>query len=207
MPDKQYSSIELIKKLVSFDTTSRASNLALIDFVVDYLSTLGIDSHLIHDESGEKANLYATIGPRDVPGIVLSGHTDVVPVDGQAWDSDPFEVVEKENRLFGRGTSDMKSFIAIALAMAPKFANTKLKTPIHFALSFDEEEHGDHQCSSIPSAVFQLFPEHCQKTIHRAIPSSVPINFTKAFSRLSSPACWQSCSGVPSATTLPAAIM
>ncbi len=139
MPDKQYSSIELIKKLVSFDTTSRASNLALIDFVADYLSTLGIDSHLIHDDSGEKANLYATIGPRDVPGIVLSGHTDVVPVDGQAWDSDPFEVVEKENRLFGRGTSDMKSFIAIALAMAPNFANTKLKTPIHFALSFDEE--------------------------------------------------------------------
>ena len=139
MPEKRYNSIEMIKKLVSFDTTSRASNLALIDFVADYLSTLGVESHLIHDESGEKANLYATIGPRDVPGIVLSGHTDVVPVDGQAWDSDPFEVIETDNRLFGRGTSDMKSFIAIALAMAPNFANTKLKTPIHFALSFDEE--------------------------------------------------------------------
>ncbi|MDP6473568.1 MAG: acetylornithine deacetylase [Alphaproteobacteria bacterium] len=139
MPDKRYSSIEMIKRLVSFDTTSTASNLALINFVADYLAALGIDSHLIHDESGEKANLYATIGPRDVPGIVLSGHTDVVPVDGQAWDTDPFEVVEKENRLYGRGTSDMKSFIAIALAMAPDFATRDLKTPVHFALSFDEE--------------------------------------------------------------------
>jgi acetylornithine deacetylase len=129
----------MIKRLVSFDTTSTASNLALINFVADYLAALGIDSHLIHDESGEKANLYATIGPRDVPGIVLSGHTDVVPVDGQAWDTDPFEVVEKENRLYGRGTSDMKSFIAIALAMAPDFATRDLKTPVHFALSFDEE--------------------------------------------------------------------
>ena len=139
MAGKQYNSVEMIKKLVSFDTTSRVSNLELIDFVADYLSALGVESHLIHDESGEKANLYATIGPRDVPGIVLSGHTDVVPVDGQAWDSDPFTVVEQDEKLFGRGTSDMKSFIAIALAMAPDFASTNLKTPVHFALSFDEE--------------------------------------------------------------------
>jgi len=139
MPDNRYSAIEMIKKLVSFDTTSRLSNLELIHFISDYLSTLGVESNLIHDAGGEKANLYATIGPADVPGIVLSGHTDVVPVDGQAWDSDPFEVVEKDGKLFGRGTSDMKSFIAIALAMAPDFANTKLKTPIHLALSFDEE--------------------------------------------------------------------
>ena len=82
MPEEPYGSIEMIRKLVSFDTTSRTSNLALIDFVAGYLSTLGVDSHVIHDESGEKANLYATIGPPDVPGIVLSGHTDVVPVDG-----------------------------------------------------------------------------------------------------------------------------
>ncbi|MEC9455062.1 MAG: acetylornithine deacetylase [Pseudomonadota bacterium] len=139
MAGKQYNSVEMIKKLVSFDTTSRVSNLELIDFVADYLSALGVESHLIHDESGEKANLYATIGPRDVPGIVLSGHTDVVPVDGQAWDSDPFTVVEQDEKLFGRGTSDMKSFIAIALAMAPDFASTNLKSPVHFALSFDEE--------------------------------------------------------------------
>jgi acetylornithine deacetylase len=139
MPDNSYSAIEMIKKLVSFDTTSRLSNLDLIHFIADYLSSLGVEAHLIHDKGGEKANLYATIGPRDVPGIVLSGHTDVVPVDGQAWDSDPFEVVEKDGKLFGRGTSDMKSFIAIALAMAPDFAGAKLRTPIHFAFSFDEE--------------------------------------------------------------------
>ena len=139
MFDIRYNSIEMIKKLVSFDTTSRVSNLELIYFVKEYLSELGVESHLTHDDSGEKANLYATIGPTDVPGIVLSGHTDVVPVDGQAWDTNPFEVVEKDDKLYGRGTSDMKSFIAISLAMAPDFAAKKLKMPIHFALSFDEE--------------------------------------------------------------------
>ena len=139
MFDIHYDSIEMIKKLVSFDTTSRVSNLELIYFVRDYLSEFGVESHLMHDDSGEKANLYATIGPTEVPGIVLSGHTDVVPVDGQAWDTNPFEVVEKGDKLYGRGTSDMKSFIAISLAMAPDFAAKKLKMPIHFALSFDEE--------------------------------------------------------------------
>ena len=139
MFDIHYDSIEMIKKLVSFDTTSRVSNLELIYFVRDYLSEFGVESHLMHDDSGEKANLYATIGPTEVPGSVLSGHTDVVPVDGQAWDTNPFEVVEKDDKLYGRGTSDMKSFIAISLAMAPDFAAKKLKMPIHFALSFDEE--------------------------------------------------------------------
>jgi len=139
MPDKLYSTVEMIEKLVSFNTTSRLSNLELINFISDYLATLGVEANLIHDAGGEKANLYATIGPRDVPGVVLSGHTDVVPVDGQAWDTNPFAVVEKDGKLFGRGTSDMKSFIAIALALAPEFAKTKLKIPIHFALSFDEE--------------------------------------------------------------------
>lgn len=139
MPDKSYSTVEMIEKLVSFNTTSRLSNLELINFISDYLATLGVEANLIHDAGGEKANLYATIGPSDVPGVVLSGHTDVVPVDGQAWDTDPFAVIEKDGKLFGRGTSDMKSFIAIALALAPEFAKTKLKTPIHFALSFDEE--------------------------------------------------------------------
>lgn len=139
MPDKLYSTVEMIEKLVSFNTTSRLSNLELINFISDYLATLGVEANLIHDAGSEKANLYATIGPRDVPGVVLSGHTDVVPVDGQAWDTNPFAVVEKDGKLFGRGTSDMKSFIAIALALAPEFAKTKLKMPIHFALSFDEE--------------------------------------------------------------------
>ncbi len=139
MTGTRYDPIEMIERLVSFNTTSRGSNLALIHFVRDYLASHGVDSTLIHDESGNKANLYATVGPAGVPGVALSGHTDVVPVDGQPWDSDPFGLVQKEGRLYGRGTSDMKSFSAIALALVPEFVARPLKTPIHFALSFDEE--------------------------------------------------------------------
>ena len=134
------ASRDMIDKLVAFDTTSRNSNLALIEFVQDYLDSHGVSSHLTHSEDGGKANLYATIGPEDqAGGVVLSGHTDVVPVDGQAWDTDPFKVREREQRLFGRGTADMKSFIAVALALVPDMAAAALRTPIHLALSFDEE--------------------------------------------------------------------
>jgi acetylornithine deacetylase len=132
-------SIELIEKLISYDTTSRESNLELIAFVQDYLSLLNVDSTLVHNEEGTKANLYATLGDPGVPGVMLSGHTDVVPVDGQDWDTDPFNVVQKGTRLYGRGTSDMKSFIAIALAKLPEFQTRGLKTPLHLALSYDEE--------------------------------------------------------------------
>ncbi len=132
-------SVGMIRKLVGFDTTSRESNLALIGFVRDTLAGLGAESRLVHDESGRKANLYATLGPPGKPGIMLSGHTDVVPVDGQDWASDPFDLVEKDGRLYGRGAADMKSFIAVALALAPEFARRGLETPIHFALSYDEE--------------------------------------------------------------------
>jgi acetylornithine deacetylase len=133
------SSIETIRRLVGFDTTSRDSNLALIDFVRDYLDGFKIASELVFDETRNKANLYATIGDPARPGIMLSGHTDVVPVDGQDWASDPFEVAERDQRLYGRGTSDMKSFIAVALAMVPEFLGAKCKTPIHLALTYDEE--------------------------------------------------------------------
>jgi acetylornithine deacetylase len=132
-------SIEMIERVIAFPTVSRDSNLNLIEFIRDYLSGLGVQSHLTYDEDGRKANLYATLGPTDRPGIMLSGHTDVVPVDGQAWDSDPFQVVEKDGRLYGRGTSDMKTFIALALAKAPEFLERGLETPIHFAFSYDEE--------------------------------------------------------------------
>ena len=152
MTGTRYEPVEMIERLVSFDTTSRDSNLALIHFVRDYLASHGVDSTLIHDESGDKANLYATVGPRDVPGIALSGHTDVVPVDGQPWDSDPFALVEKDGRLYGRGTSDMKSFGAVALALVPEFCARTLKTPIHFALSFDEEVG----CLGAPLMIGQL---------------------------------------------------
>ncbi|MCP4994807.1 MAG: acetylornithine deacetylase [Gammaproteobacteria bacterium] len=129
----------MIEKLVSFDTVSRNSNMALIDFVRSYLSEHGVESHLVPNEDGSKANLYATIGPMVEGGVVLSGHTDVVPVDGQVWDTDPFTVVEKAGRLYGRGTADMKSFIAIALALVPQMLESELERPIHFALSYDEE--------------------------------------------------------------------
>jgi acetylornithine deacetylase len=128
---------DLIAKLVAFETVSRNSNLALIDFVRDYLDGYGIASHLIPDDSGTKANLYATVGPPVGDGIVLSGHTDVVPVDGQPWETDPFTVVERDGKLYGRGTSDMKSFCAAALSLVPDMK--KLKKPIHFAFSYDEE--------------------------------------------------------------------
>ena len=129
----------LIERLVGFDTTSRDSNLELIHFVRDYLDEHDVEAALIHDESGSKANLFATLGPARDGGVVLSGHTDVVPVDGQEWHTDPWALTEKDGRLYGRGTVDMKGFCAIALAFAPEFLSRHLETPIHYAFSFDEE--------------------------------------------------------------------
>ncbi len=130
----------MLAKLVSFDTTSRNSNLDLIGFVQDYLQGHGIASSLVHDETGKKANLWATIGPEGDGGVVLSGHTDVVPVDGQPWESDPFVLTDKDDgRLYGRGTCDMKAFSAVALSMLPEFIAAPLKSPVHLALSYDEE--------------------------------------------------------------------
>jgi len=133
------TSVQLLEKLISFDSTSRNSNLPLIDFIQEYLDGYGIKSRRVDYEEDNKTNLYATIGPDVEGGIVLSGHTDVVPVDGQDWSSDPFTMVERDARLFGRGTCDMKGFIAVALAAVPKFTAQKLKKPIHFAFSCDEE--------------------------------------------------------------------
>ena len=132
-------SLAMVRRLVAFDTTSRASNLALIEFVRSYLDGLGVASELVFDETGNKANLYAKLGPLEIGGIMLSGHTDVVPVDGQEWHSDPFNVLAKDERLFGRGTADMKSFIAVVLALLPALAARQLRIPLHLALSYDEE--------------------------------------------------------------------
>ncbi len=129
----------MIARLIAFDTTSRNSNLDFIHYVRDYLGDLGVKSHLSFDDGGGKANLYATLGPTDRGGIALSGHSDVVPVDGQDWASDPFDVSERQGRLHGRGACDMKAFIAIALVYAPKFLEKGLKTPIHYCISYDEE--------------------------------------------------------------------
>ena len=132
-------SIEMLGHLIAFDTVSSKSNLELIAFVEAYLAEFGIASRRTVSPDGEKANLYATIGPEDAGGIVLSGHTDVVPVEGQPWTSDPFHLTRRDSRLYGRGTSDMKAFIAVCLALAPEAAQVALRKPLHFALSFDEE--------------------------------------------------------------------
>lgn len=129
----------MVERLIGFDTTSYRSNLPFIDFAAELLHGLGASVRLTHDNARGKANLFATIGPAHLPGIVLSGHSDVVPVEGQEWSSDPFNVRHAENRLYGRGTADMKSFIALCLALAPEFAARTLQFPIHFAFSYDEE--------------------------------------------------------------------
>jgi acetylornithine deacetylase len=130
---------EMLARLIAFDTTSAGSNLALIDFVRDYLAAYGIESRLTFDDTRAKANLYASLGPAGPGGVALSGHTDVVPVAGQPWTSDPFTLTERDGRLHGRGTSDMKGFIALALALVPEMLAAGLKRPLHLALSYDEE--------------------------------------------------------------------
>lgn len=133
------SSRDLLAQLVRFDTTSRESNLALIDCVRTYLQDHGVACELVYNEHKSKANLLATIGPADVPGIVLSGHTDVVPVDGQRWSVAPFELTEKDGKLYGRGTADMKGYIACVLALVPALVRAPLRMPVYIALSYDEE--------------------------------------------------------------------
>ena len=134
---------DMIRRLVAFPTVSRDSNLALIEFVRDYVEGLGATTALTFDDDRRKANLFVTFAAQDGNatrgGIVLSGHTDVVPVDGQPWDSDPFTVTHREGRLYGRGVADMKSFSAIGLAFVPRFLARGLARPLHFALSYDEE--------------------------------------------------------------------
>jgi acetylornithine deacetylase len=133
------SSRELLERLIGFATVSRDSNLELIRFIEAYLAEHGVQSELFFNEEGTKANLFATIGPLKSGGVVLSGHTDVVPVDGQAWTVDPFQMTEKDGRLYGRGTADMKGFIASVLAAVPTFVQRLLLTPVHLAFSYDEE--------------------------------------------------------------------
>ncbi len=133
----------LVERLIAFSTVSRDSNLGLIEWARDYLSRLGAAVRLTHDASGKKANLFATLGDSDKPGLILSGHTDVVPVDGQSWDTDPFLAVEHDGKLYARGSADMKGFIGVALAQAPRFVDAlnagRLQAPLHYALSYDEE--------------------------------------------------------------------
>lgn len=130
---------DILERLIAFDTVSHRPNAALIDFVRDLLAEAGIAAVLVPDASGGKANLYATVGPQDRGGVMLSGHTDVVPVDGQAWTKPPFALTEAEGRYYGRGTADMKGFVACAVAAMLTAARRPLQVPLHLALSYDEE--------------------------------------------------------------------
>lgn len=135
----RFSPLELLERLVAFDTESSKSNLALIDFVAGYLDGWGVPHVRVPNTTGDKAALFATLGPMRDGGIVLSGHTDVVPVTGQAWTSDPFALRVAEGRAYGRGAVDMKGFDALALALVPAALEAELTRPIHILLSYDEE--------------------------------------------------------------------
>jgi acetylornithine deacetylase len=144
--------IDELGRLIAFDTTSRDSNLDLIGHVEALLGDLGVASRRVSNADGSKANLLASIGPEAEGGVVLSGHTDVVPVDGQAWTSDPFTLARRGERLYGRGTCDMKGFLALALAAAPQFAAAPLQRPVHLAFSYDEEIG----CLGAPSLIREI---------------------------------------------------
>jgi acetylornithine deacetylase len=137
------NSQDMLAKLVSFDTTSHLSNLPLVDFVARYLAQFGIEAKILPDASGrkanKKANLWASMGPQRSGGLLLAGHTDVVPVAGQPWQSDPFTLQEREGLLYGRGSTDMKGFLACVLAAVPAFLRVPLQCPVHLAFTFDEE--------------------------------------------------------------------
>ena len=139
MTGPSYTPAEMLATLVAFDTVSARSNLELIAFVADYLDQHGVASILVHNEDKTKADLFATVGPKEPNGVALSGHSDVVPVAGQEWVSDPFTLLRRDGRFFGRGTSDMKGFIAAVLSAVPAFVRAKPRRPIHIVLSYDEE--------------------------------------------------------------------
>lgn len=131
--------LEILKRLIAFDTVSSEPNMALIEYVRELLASKGIESLIVKDETGKKANLFASTGPRDVPGVLLSGHTDVVPAAGQAWTMPPFQATLRDGRIYGRGTCDMKGFIALAIDAMLNAADMTLLRPLQLALSHDEE--------------------------------------------------------------------
>ncbi len=153
--------LALTKQLIAFDTTSRGSNLALIDFAQALLEESGARCRRTYDESGAKANLLATLGPEGDGGYVLSGHTDVVPVDGQDWSSDPFKPEVRDGLLYGRGACDMKGFVGTALSLAGEIGKAKLSRPIHFALSYDEEIG----CAGAPGLLADLVAAHIKPAL------------------------------------------
>ena len=148
--------LALIKTLIGFDTTSRGSNLEMIAYCETLFAKAGARCRRIYDPSGAKANLLATLGPEGDGGYVLSGHSDVVPVDGQDWSSDPFRAETRDGKLFGRGACDMKGFIGVALSLLPEMAKARLKRPIHFAMSGDGGKVG---CSGVLSLLDDILQD------------------------------------------------
>jgi acetylornithine deacetylase len=155
---RTYTPQEMLAALVGFDTVSDKSNLALINFVAAYLEDHGVATTRVFDDTGEKASLFAMIGPKLPGGVVLSAHTDVVPVANQEWTSDPFSLRTEKGRLYGRGTADMKGFAATVLAHVPKMLAAGLNRPIHIALSYDEEVG----CFGAPPMIERMLAE-CPK--------------------------------------------
>jgi len=153
-----YTPREMLARLVAFPTVSRESNLELMDFVEDYLTGHGVASHRVYSDDGQKCNLYALVGPEAPGGVILSGHTDVVPVDGQDWTTDPFELVQKGSRLHGRGSCDMKGFDALALCAVPRALKAGLKRPIQLALSYDEETGMEGAYRLVPAMAEHMPP-------------------------------------------------
>ena len=149
---------EMLARLVAFPSVSTTSNLDIIHFCRDWLAQHGVESRLVPSPEGDKANLYATIGPQVEGGVVLSGHTDVVPVEGQNWSTDPWTLTERDGRLYGRGTCDMKGFDALVLALVPEMTRAPLKRPVHIALSYDEELACRGAPSMVPPGVFRGQP-------------------------------------------------
>ncbi len=145
----------ILADLIAIDTTSRGSNLALIDYVERHLGGFGVAGRRVFNADGSKANLYATVGPMEPGGVVLSGHSDVVPVDGQPWTSDPWRLTRRGDRLLGRGTCDMKGFLALSLALAPHVARRGMVRPLHLAISYDEEVG----CLGAPSMIAEIARE------------------------------------------------
>ena len=135
----RFTPIEMLDRLISFETVSAKSNKSMIEFITDYLEGHGLSCNMAPNEEGSKVDLIATVGPMVEGGIVLSGHTDVVPVEGQDWRSEPFQMMEKDGLLYGRGTCDMKGFIAVVLALVPEMLEKGLKRPLHLVFSYDEE--------------------------------------------------------------------
>ncbi len=155
---------DILARLVAFPTVSHRSNMDIVTYLQDYLKNYGVETHLVRDPEEDKASLHCRIGPAVNGGIILSGHTDVVPAEGQPWDTDPFQLTERDGKLYGRGSADMKGFLACCLSAVPDMVAANLKKPVYFAFSYDEETG----CQAAP-ALIEDFKNHYTERARYAI--------------------------------------